>query len=156
MKSFALGVVATVVVVLSGCSDQDGKQTAVDPAASDSSSASPSGDASSALDLPTDPVQSADPGQLLYDANKVVTIDHDGDYVWHSSELPRSAGTPGAILFEYRFNGDLQESDVVAKPEVLDNGNSDIVFTFHVENLHGPAAVQIIKAAAHELEGDAQ
>jgi hypothetical protein len=89
----------------------------------------------------------------MYAADVTVNIDHTGKYEWHSPSLPASAGDPGGgTLFEYRFNGDVQTSNELAAPERLANGETDMVFTFEVENYTGTPVLQIIKAAAQIRE----
>lgn len=144
-------VAAIAGLSLSACGSQVSPLQAGDSTAQSASSSSPS----ASLTLPSDPPQSADPGQLLYATNQVLTIDHTGKYEWHSRELPSSSGTPSAILFTYRFVGDVQSSNVDARPEILTDGGSDIIFTFDVNSYSGSAVVQIIKAAAHELDAEA-
>ena len=124
--------------------------------ASDSAAADAAATTSPSPTLPSDPPQSAAPGEIMYAANETLVIDHVGRYEWHSDSLPGLSGPPSSILFEYRFNGDVQTTEETAVPETLKDGSSDMIFTFNVKSYTGSPVLQIIKAAVAEPSGSTE
>jgi hypothetical protein len=103
--------------------------------------------ASESTALPSDPPQSALPGEVMFAAAETVTIDHKGTYLWKSPVMTVPDALP-AELFEYRFNGDVKTSDEHAVVVKDSDTSAHMEFTFTVDEYSGDPVLQIIKAAA--------